>query len=44
MSQSDESNDDGFSQELADSLRKMGKLVNNLSARADCVPFREPGE
>ena len=28
--------------EISDSLRKMNKLVNNLMARADCVPFREP--
>mmetsp|Transcript_34621 Transcript_34621/g.73737 ORF Transcript_34621/g.73737 Transcript_34621/m.73737 type:complete len:314 (+) Transcript_34621:186-1127(+) len=39
-------NDDGDEaaarQELADSLRKMGKIVGNLMARADCVPFREP--
>ena len=33
---------DASAQELADSLRKMGKIVNNLMARADCVPFREP--
>jgi hypothetical protein len=31
-------------EELAQSLRKMGKIVNNLIARADSVPFREPGE
>ncbi|KAL3816421.1 hypothetical protein ACHAXA_007357 [Cyclostephanos tholiformis] len=29
-------------EELAQSLRKMGKIVNNLIARADSVPFREP--
>mmetsp|Transcript_41425 Transcript_41425/g.86947 ORF Transcript_41425/g.86947 Transcript_41425/m.86947 type:complete len:326 (+) Transcript_41425:179-1156(+) len=29
-------------QELVESLRKMGKVVNNLIARADCIPFREP--
>lgn len=28
--------------EIAESLRKMAKIVNNLSARADCEPFREP--
>lgn len=33
---------DASVQELADSLRKMGKLIKNLMARADCVPFREP--
>ena len=31
-------------EELAHSLKKMGKIVNNLIARADSVPFREPGE
>lgn len=43
MSGSEASYNDGdaSAQELADSLRKMGKLVNNLMARADCVPFRE---
>ena len=35
-------NEDVVAQELADSLKKMGKIVNNLMARADCVPFREP--
>ena len=34
--------EDVVAQELADSLKKMGKIVNNLMARADCVPFREP--
>ena len=34
--------EDAAAQELADSLKKMGKIVNNLMARADCVPFREP--
>jgi hypothetical protein len=31
-------------EELVHSLKKMGKIVNNLIARADSVPFREPGE
>ncbi len=31
-------------EEVAHSLKKMGKIVNNLIARADSVPFREPGE
>lgn len=31
-----------IAREISDSLRKMNKLVNNLMARADCVPFREP--
>lgn len=34
--------DKGASEEIAESLRKMAKIVNNLSARADCEPFREP--
>lgn len=33
---------DAAAQELAESLKKMGKIVNNLMARADCIPFREP--
>jgi len=28
--------------QVAESLRKMAKIINNLMARADCVPFREP--
>ncbi|EJK60013.1 hypothetical protein THAOC_19707, partial [Thalassiosira oceanica] len=28
--------------QVADSLKKMARVVNNLVARADCVPFREP--
>eukprot|EP00585_Thalassiosira_rotula_P013225 CAMPEP_0196130176 /NCGR_PEP_ID=MMETSP0910-20130528/641_1 /TAXON_ID=49265 /ORGANISM="Thalassiosira rotula, Strain GSO102" /LENGTH=323 /DNA_ID=CAMNT_0041389429 /DNA_START=89 /DNA_END=1057 /DNA_ORIENTATION=- len=44
MSESEASfNDaDATAQEIADSLRKMNKVVNNLMARADCIPFREP--
>ena len=45
MSGSEASFNDGDAaarQELADSLKKMGKIVNNLMARADCAPFREP--
>ena len=29
-------------EEITQSLKKMNKIVNNLMARADCVPFREP--
>jgi hypothetical protein len=29
-------------QEVSESLRRMAKLVNNLLARADSIPFREP--
>ena len=29
-------------EEISQSLKKMNKIVNNLMARADCVPFREP--
>ena len=36
--------DAAHEEELAQSLRKMGKVVSNLIARADSVPFREPGE
>ena len=39
-----EASGDAAAQELANSLRKMGKLVTNLMARADAEPFREPGE
>ena len=28
--------------QITESLRKMAKIVNNLMARADCEPFREP--
>ena len=28
--------------QVADALKKMARIVNNLIARADCVPFREP--
>lgn len=44
MSGSEASFNDGdaAAQELAESLRKMGKIVNNLMARADCIPFRQP--
>ena len=36
-------NDDVVAQEeITQSLKKMNKIVNNLMARADCVPFREP--
>ena len=31
-------------EEINESLKKMEKIVNNLIARADSVPFREPGE
>ena len=34
--------DDVVTQELANSLRKISKVVTNLMARADCEPFREP--
>ena len=35
--------DDAATQEeISQSLKKMNKIVNNLMARADCVPFREP--
>ncbi|KAL9187685.1 hypothetical protein ACHAXT_006063 [Thalassiosira profunda] len=37
-----EASGDAAAQELANSLRKMGKLVTNLMARADAEPFREP--
>ena len=30
-------------EEITESLKKMEKIVNNLIARADSVPFREPG-
>lgn len=33
---------DAGSAEIAESLRKMAKMVTNLCARADCEPFREP--
>ena len=35
--------DDAAAQEeISQSLKKINKIVNNLMARADCVPFREP--
>ena len=36
--------DDVVTQELANSLKKISKVVTNLMARADCEPFREPGD
>ena len=39
----DVADDDAATQEeITQSLKKMNKIVNNLMARADCVPFREP--
>jgi len=39
----DIADDDAATQEeISQSLKKMNKIVNNLMARADCVPFREP--
>ena len=38
----DDDIDESGPQEIAESLRKMAKIINNLSARADCEPFREP--
>ena len=35
-------NDDDVVTELANSLKKISKVVTNLMARADCEPFREP--
>lgn len=32
----------GDASQITESLRKMAKIVNNLMARADCEPFREP--
>ena len=34
--------DAALQEEILQSLKKMNKIVNNLMARADCVPFREP--
>lgn len=31
-------------EEIIESIKKIEKIVNNLIARADSVPFREPGE
>ena len=35
-------NDVVAQEEISQSLKKMNKIVNNLMACADCVPFREP--
>ena len=38
----DNDDDAALQEEITQSLKKMAKIVNNLMARADCVPFREP--
>lgn len=40
----EEDDDDDHAEEVTASLSKMTKIVNNLIARADSIPFREPGK
>lgn len=40
----EDDDDDDHAEEVATSLSKMTKIVNNLIARADSIPFREPGK
>jgi hypothetical protein len=40
----DDDDDDDHAEEVTASLSKITKIVNNLIARADSIPFREPGK
>ena len=40
----EDDDDDDHAEEVTASLSKMTKIVNNLIARADSIPFREPGK